>query len=267
VNEFSSRIRASQWWLLPVVVLVLMVGWEIDWGSGLRKRPPPAEPIKPKPVSVGLLPEYAIAGGLAAHTETVDRTLFNPTRRPAPAALASAAKTQMQKGQFTLTGTTISGDNAVAFLKEAKGGKARTVRQGDKVEGVLVAEVKADRVRLTLGDDSEELVLKVMTNPKPTPQPAGQPAHGAAPVQRAAAPPAAAPPQNPAQSLAERRRAARAAAAAAAAEAGANPGALPLGVPAPAQAPAAPAQSGAEAQNPDNSWARVYQRLQQRRQQ
>ena len=84
---------------------------------------------------------------------------------------------------------------------------------------MLVAEVKPDRVKLTLGDESEELLLRVGANPR---------------ADRASrrAPPVAAVPQPPrcssdcrgapdgaaaagaAQTLAERRRAARAAAAA-----------------------------------------------------
>ena len=40
--------------------------------------------------------------------------------------------------------------------------------QGETINGLTVAEVKPDRVRLALGDESEELILKVQTNPKPT---------------------------------------------------------------------------------------------------
>jgi hypothetical protein len=260
--NLAARIRASQWWVIALVVLGAIIGWEIDWGNALHKPSPPADPIVPKPVSVGLLPEYSIAGGLEGHAETVNRTLFNPTRRPAPAAIAAAEKTQMTKGQFVLTGTTIAGDRSLAFLKETKkDGKARTVREGEKIEGVLVAEVKPDRVRLTMGDDSEELVLKVLTNPKTTPQPAEKPAQGTAANAPRPVPGAAQP--NPAQTLAERRRAARAAAAAAAAAGGA-PAPAAGGAPAPAQA--APPQPGAATQNPEQSgWARVYERLRNRR--
>ena len=35
-----------------------------------------------------------------------------------------------------------------------------------------VAEVKTDRVKLAMGDEAEELVLRVATNPRVTPQPA-----------------------------------------------------------------------------------------------
>ena len=278
MNELSARLRASLWWLLPLALLALAIGWEIDWGDAVRLRPPPPEPIAPKPVTAGLLPDYVIEGGIATHAETVNRTLFNPTRRPAPTAVAEAAKPRMEKGLYTLTGTTVAGDRSLAFLKETKGGKPRTVKKGDTINGMLVADVQADRVKLTLADDSEELMLKVATNPKPTPQPAvaqapGAPPQGAAAISPGTPPrPAGAAPaagQDAGQTLAERRRAARAAAAAAAAAA-TPPAAAPApqtGVPAPTPAQPAAAQSGAAGQATDQGWSRVYQRYQQRGQQ
>ena len=273
MNELSARLRASLWWLLPLALLALAIGWEIDWGDAVRLRPPPPEPIAPKPVTAGLLPDYVIEGGIATHTETVNRTLFNPTRRPAPTAVAEVAKPKMEKGLFTLTGTTVAGDRSLAFLKETKGGKPRTVKKGDTINGMLVADVQADRVKLTLADDSEEIMLKVATNPKPTPQPVvaqAPPPQGAAAISPGTQPrPAAAAGQDAAQTLAERRRAARAAAAAAAGAA-TPPAAAPApqtGVPAPTPAQPAGAQSGAAGQATDQGWSRVYQRYQQRGQQ
>jgi len=275
MNELSARLRASLWWLLPLALLALAIGWEIDWGDAVRLRPPPPEPIAPKPVTAGLLPDYVIEGGIATHAETVNRTLFNPTRRPAPTAVAEVAKPKMEKGLFTLTGTTVAGDRSLAFLKETKGGKPRTVKKGDTINGMLVADVQADRVKLTLADDYEEIMLKVATNPKPTPQPAvaqapGAPPQGAAAISPGTPPrPAAAAGQDAGQTLAERRRAARAAATAAAAAA-TPPAAAPApqtGVPAPTPAQPAAAQSGAAGQATDQGWSRVYQRYQQRGQQ
>jgi hypothetical protein len=166
----------------------------------------------------------------------VNRTLFNPTRRPAPLLAAEAAKAKMQRGLYALTGTTLAGDRSLAFLRELNGGKPRTVKQGETISGMLVAEVKSDRVKLTLGDESEELVLKVSTNPRPTPQPvaaAPQVPPGTQPQ------PATVAGQEAAQTLAERRRAARAAEAVASggqpaaptapAGVGAGPGATMIG--------------------------------------
>jgi len=232
MSALDSRLRGWLVWLLPFVALALLLGWETDWGRAFHRVPAPEAASAPAPVSVALLPEYSIPGGADALKGTVDRTLFNPTRRPAPAAAAEAAKTQMRKGQFLLTGTTVVGDKAIAFLKESSGGKSRSVKKGESINGMTVAEVKADRVKLTLGDESEDLVLKVAAGPKTTTQPAVPPPGGAAaaPAPAPAAAPAApaampaggartaqpggVPPQP--QSLAERRRAARAAEAAAA---------------------------------------------------
>lgn len=168
--------RVGRWllWLTPFAVLALAIGWQTDWGRALRREPPAEIPVAPAPVTTTVLPEFRIEGGVAAMATTVERPLFNATRRPAPVAVAEAPKPTIQRGQFTLTGTMITDKSAVAFLKEAAGaGKARTVRTGDSINGMKVAEIAPDRVRFTLGDESEELELKVVKGPKTTVQPAG----------------------------------------------------------------------------------------------
>ena len=272
MNDLSAHFRAALWWLVPLVGLLAMLGWEVRWGSGLRIHPPAEAPLEPKPVTTALLPEYVIAGGVAARSETVARTLFNPTRRPAPVAVAEVAKPRMVRGQFTLMGTTLAGDRSLAFLKETSGGKSRTVKQGDMINGMLVAEVKPDRVKLTQADDFEEITLRVVTNPKPTPQPVAPPQQPGSGAQQGGQQPVnPGQPQDAAQTLAERRRAARAAEAAQQAQqtqaqqaAGVPQTAAP-GAPPPA---AATPQAGAAAQGgADPGWSQIYQRYQQRRQQ
>jgi hypothetical protein len=255
------------WWLVPLGVAVAFIGWETDWGRALTPIPEPAEVVTPKPVPVSVLPDFTVAGGLAARRETIARTLFNPTRRPAPPVVAEAPKPTIKRGQFTLTGTLVVDGKSTAFLREVAGGKARRVLQGESINGLTVAEVKPDRVRLTLGDESEDLMLKVQTNPKPTTAVAAAPpagtAGGSQPAAAGSAPPvvagtaATARPDTAPQpgesraSLIERRRAAREAAAAAANQAAAV---------APAPSPAA---SGAPRVDPD-SWAAVEQRYRDR---
>jgi hypothetical protein len=219
MTDLSARIRTALWWLVPLVALAAIIGWETRWGSAFDLHPAPAAPVAPKPVVSSLLPEYAIVGATGPGTEMVQRTLFNPTRRPAPVAVEASAG-RLQRGQFALTGTLVIDGKSTAYLREVAGNKPRRVLAGDKVNGMLVAEVKPDRVRLTLGDESEELVLKIASNPRPT-APPGAPAVAAG-AGAAAPPPAAAqvaaPTVTPAvavPSLAERRRAARAAAEAA----------------------------------------------------
>ncbi|MBK6601531.1 MAG: hypothetical protein IPG28_08215 [Betaproteobacteria bacterium] len=238
MNRLLVSIGSVVWWLVPLVVIVAAIGWQTDWGRHLRPEPQSVEPITPKPVSIAVLPDYELAGGLAARTETTARTLFNPTRRPAPPLVAEAPKPTIKRGQFTLTGTLVVDGKSTAFLREVAGGKSRRVLQGQSINGLLVAEVKPDRVKLTMGDESEDLVLKVQPNPKPTAVAAAPPAApGAAPPPQAQGQvPPSAPAQPPASgtagagdSLAERRRQAREAQATQAGRAGRSSGASGAG--------------------------------------
>jgi len=257
MRDATTLARGLAIWVVPFVIALAAIGVETDWGRSLSRDTPMSAAAPPQPVAVALLPEYRIEGGVDARRETVDRVLFNPTRRPAPPASQSAGgASAIKRGQYTLTGTTVVGNVATAFLREVNGGKSRSVHQGDKLnDGLVVAEVQSDRVRLKQGDDVEELSLKIATGPKTTVQPApvaqapgvaqpGVPAPGAIvnpaaaaaggsagagrAVTRPAVPPATTtqpPGTSPraggnvsvSELLAERRRAARAAAEAAAA--------------------------------------------------
>ena len=211
--DVLARTRDLAWWLVPFATLVVILGVEVG-ARGMAAPVVVAANPAPATASVpALLPEYGIPGGVDNRSETVNRTLFNPTRRPAPTPAPETAKPSMPRGQFALTGTTVVDGKGTAFLREVNGGKFRRVQQGDTINGMLVAEVKPDRVKLTMGDDSEDLVLKVIGNSKPTPGTAPP----APPTAVASAPAAGAPqtPEQAAQTLLERRRAARAAAAAA----------------------------------------------------
>ena len=276
--DVLARTRDLAWWLVPFATLVMILGVEVGAGGAVT---PVASAAAPggMPASVpALLPEYSIPGGIESRAETVDRTLFNPTRRPAPVPAQEAAKPTMPRGQFALTGTTVVDGKGTAFLREVSGGKFRRVQQGDTINGMVVAEVKPDRVKLTMGDDSEELVLKVVANPKPTPGAAPPP-----PPTAVAGVPAAAPqtPEQAAQTLLERRRAARAAAAAAAAQGAATQGAAAPKAPGlpgrregalqaqrAARAAERAAESAAAAANGNaptgGSWGDVFKQMQQR---
>lgn len=259
MNRTIAQLGCFAWWLLPLGLIAVVIGLETDWGRHLNPALPAPEPVAPKPVVASVLPDFALEGGLAARTETTNRTLFNPTRRPAPTPVVEAPKPTIKRGQFVLTGTLVVDGKSTAFLREVAGGKSRRAIQGESINGLLVAEVKPDRVRLALGDESEELVLKVQTNPKPTvaagpvnpiavaggvPGAAMLPVpQGVVPPPPGAAPVAAAPAAQSTGDLIARRRAAREAAAA---RAGATP-----------PAPAAPMSS-------EQQWDQVYQRYQER---
>jgi hypothetical protein len=267
VNGFDSRVRAWLVWALPFAVIAALIGWETDWGHALKRVPALDPNVAPQPVNVTLLPEYRIEGGIEGRRDTVERTLFNPTRRPAPPPASASAASTMSKGQFVLTGTTVVDQKATAFLREVNGGRSRRVQQGETINGMLVAEVQANRIKLTQSGDSEELTLKVAAGPRATIQPqvaaspqvpaAGVP--GSPPAGPTAAAPQPAPTQEVAEVLANRRRAARAAEAAqsAAAAAGTQPPAPTVGT---------PAQRSQPAQAGDPAWNDVYRRMMQPRQ-
>ncbi len=258
MSAAMARWRSRLWWLVPVLALGVLLGAELGWGRRVHRLPEPAPALEARPITPALLPEYKIEGGLAGRAETVSRTLFNPTRRPAPTAVADAGRPQLQRGQFVLTGTSLAGDRGIAFLKEVAGGKSRTVRQGEQVNGMLVAEVKSDRVRLTLGGDSEELVLKVAAGPRttavPTPPVAANPLGGTPPAPQLGTPAA-----NPAEQLLEQRRRAARAATEAAPPAAPVPGRSTL-VPGSTQ----PAAGQGAAASSDPAWNEVYERMRQR---
>lgn len=175
-----APVRGPLVWVIAFAIVLVFLGFETGWGDGVRLPVPAPAASKPKPVDVALMPEYRIAGGLDARKETVERVLFNPTRRPAPPATADAsgANAKLDKGQYVLTGTTIDGPVAAAVLKEVKTGKSHVVRKGEKIGDLVVADVTQDKVRLALGGQFEELNLTIAAGPKTTLQPAA----AAAPV-------------------------------------------------------------------------------------
>jgi general secretion pathway protein N len=271
----QSKFGSLSVWLIAFAALAAVIGWETGWGRRVMPAPELGAAPTPQPVSLALLPDYQIEGGLAARRDTVERPAFVPTRRPAPAPVQDVPKPKMPRGQFTLTGTAVVDQKQIAFLRETAGGKARTVRAGETINGVVVAEVKPDRVRLTLGEESEELVLKVASGPRQTVQPPqpgapGTPGQQPPPRPQVTAQPVAEgqAPMDSDASILERRRAARAALTAqqeAARAAGqpapvapAAPGALAAPQPSTGTAPAA-------ASTPDPWWSEVYRRMQQPR--
>lgn len=269
MKMLRSSARAALVWSAPFALLALLLAWQTDWGRAFALTPPAEPAAAPAPLSVALLPEYQPAATPDKNKDAVDRTLFNPTRRPAPAAIAEVAKPKIQRGQFTLAGTIVVDGKTTAFLKETSGGKPRRVGQGEVLNGMTVTAIGADRVKLTMGDETEELFLKVAAGPKTTIQPVVP----NMPVTASATPGGAAQGQPPggnnpqardvAEVLAERRRAARAAEQAA--------GGLPPGTPVPTPvgaavtAPNMPPVPQGDMNSGDPRWQSVYQRYQQPR--
>src|SRR2546423_336541 len=109
MNSSMYQWRSRLWWLVPVLALGVLLGVELGWGRQVHRLPESPPTLEAKQVTPALLPEYKIEGGLAGRSETVNRTLFNPTRKPAPAVAADTKSSQIQRGQFVRPVTTIPG--------------------------------------------------------------------------------------------------------------------------------------------------------------
>jgi hypothetical protein len=119
------------------------------------------EPRAPAKIAEAkLLPPFSLPAEPQPAPETVSRPLFVPTRRPSPPA-APATVTTMKKGQFVLTGVTVTPELSFAFLKEVAGGKTHSVKKGSQVNGITVEAVEPRRVVLKQGEETEDLALNI----------------------------------------------------------------------------------------------------------
>jgi general secretion pathway protein N len=220
-------------------ILVVVLGVEFASGTSLSERvaargAPPAAPVSAK-----LLPAVAAVNPDQEYAETGNRPLFTPTRRPAPSAVATPAVAAMTKGQFTLTGVTIAGPLKIALLREKSSGRVIRVEEGKDVNGITVAQVDPEQVKLTQGGD-HEVVQLLVTKGAPGPPPANPTASAAS-----AGPfgPVAGPPPSPA-GVNPNARAAPPPAAASAPAQPPNPNVNPNSLFGPRANPLAPGQVG-----------------------
>src|SRR3954468_16354338 len=102
MNDGTAIMRSLLLWGIPFAVVLTALAYETDWGRDIDREATAPGPAPAAPVTESLLPEYKIAGGVDARKETVDRVLFNPTRRAAPPApqTADGAAGSMVKGQY-----------------------------------------------------------------------------------------------------------------------------------------------------------------------
>jgi len=174
-----------------------------------------------KVVEAKLLPAFTLPAETQPVPETIARPLFVPTRRTSPPA-ASASAATMKKGQFVLTGVTVTPEVSFAFLKEVAGGKTHSVKKGSQINGITIEAVEPRRVVMKQGEETEDLSLNIQVParvaaaaapaggvppapgaPSVPPRPANAPpaSRTAAPVPGMPAPTAGAPPAPPASTL------------------------------------------------------------------
>lgn len=155
-------------WVALFIALTTGIGFESDWG---RRWILPLEQTDPQPASFtqpSLTEPFSLP---VAETfmEIALRPIFVITRRPSPTATVEAQKPRMKKDQFTLTGTTLVPEGKFAHLIEKSGNKSHVVMEGKEINGILLKEVRADRVILVQHDETEVVVLFAWKAPlKPT---------------------------------------------------------------------------------------------------
>ena len=140
--------------LLVVAILV-----EAQLGARLRANfvPPPKRTAA---AEQKLLPPVAPVAAEQAYAQTTARPLFTPTRRPSPPVDVAVAPAFV-KGQFVLLGVTIAGNTRIALLREKSNGRIHRVAKGEEVNGIKVAEIDRETVKMTQAGDSELLALTV----------------------------------------------------------------------------------------------------------
>ncbi len=105
-----------------------------------------------------VLPDLRLpaAPPLAALSETLERPLFSPARRPLPGPASAAAPSASPAS--ALVAVALGPGRSAAILKLAAGGTA-VLMQGDRIEGWTLAAVSSHSVTLQSADRSAELTL------------------------------------------------------------------------------------------------------------
>ena len=110
-------------------------------------------------------PPALLAPELSALTETVERPLFNPSRRgpqpPPPQAEAPPPPppTAEPPPAVTVQGVILAGDQGVALLRRDDTGEIMTARPGDDLSGWHVDRIEPGSVTLIGPDGAVELPL------------------------------------------------------------------------------------------------------------
>jgi hypothetical protein len=168
-------------WLLLFSSLIYWIGIETNWGQQWSWPTAPAETV----ASGFTAPPLTVAFTAPAPDALIEialRPLFIVTRRPASALPPpEPPKPKMNKGQFSLTGTTIVPEGKFAHLVINAGNKAVVVAEGKEINGILVKTISPEKIVLTQFDDSETLVLKSSKAPLLAKPDTPQDSSGAAP--------------------------------------------------------------------------------------
>ena len=165
--------------IATAVALLVALGVETDWGAALTTPPLQSRSgtVKQDPTSV--LPDFRLGSEASAYSQIVERPLLNPSRKPAPTQLVTAApeppKPQVRRGLYQLIGITDLGSIKIAQLREIASNRVKSVRQGDQLQEMTVAKVEPTQVTLSFQGETDVIEMAKFTASGRVPQPAPPP--------------------------------------------------------------------------------------------
>lgn len=145
---------------LPLLVLALAAaGIAYGWQPAPAQRPTPR--LEPAPTAAAALPSLPTLPALKDLTATIQRPLFEPSRRmPAAPVAAAAPAGPLVLGKYRLLGIVSAGGKRSAVLAPLEGGGSRLLAAGGMLEDWLLAEVNEGSLLLRRGAASETVRLR-----------------------------------------------------------------------------------------------------------
>ncbi len=144
---------------LPLLVLALAAA-----GIAYGWQPAPAAPglrSEPAPTAAAALPRLPTLPALKDLSATIQRPLFEPSRRmPAAPVAAPAPAGPLVLGRDRLLGIVSAGGKRSAVLAPLEGGGSRLLAAGGMLEDWLLAEVNEGSLVLRRGAASETVRLR-----------------------------------------------------------------------------------------------------------
>ena len=173
------------------VALLVALGIETDWGAALTAPPLQLRSGIVRQDATSVLPDFRLGSEATAYSQIVERPLLNPSRKPAPTQLVTAApeppKPQVRRGLYQLIGITDLGAVKIAQVREIASNRVTSVRQGDQLQEMTVAKVEPTQVTLSFQGETDVIEMAKFTASGRVPPPAAPPPMGSPPAQPQAA--------------------------------------------------------------------------------
>ena len=187
--------------LATAAALLVALGIQTDWGAALTTPQLQSRSGGVKQDATSVLPDFRLGSEASAYSQIIDRPLLNPSRKPAPTQLVTAApeppKPQVRRGLYQLIGITDLGAVKIAQLREVASNRVNSVRQGDQLQEMTVARIEPMQVTLAFQGETDVIEMAKFTASGRVPQPAPLPVAAQTQAQPPAQPLAAAAYTNP----------------------------------------------------------------------